>query len=95
MALRSARKMKIERLVVVGKLPFIEKNLENLAKWEQKGWSHGVRKGKGNCVGNKEDWIQIKGYIDAMEVDWMFNPQGATHQTVLKAAQSMAILPVN
>ena len=92
MALRAAKKMKMEKLMIQAGLPMVEKNFDNLTKWKGKGWSHGG-KGKGRPVAQKEDWIAVQEMMNSIEIDWVWNPQGATFKSVLASAQSMGIAP--
>ena len=81
--------------MVFASLPFFEKWYENLPKWESKNWCHGNEKNKGKQIAHLEQWKKINEHLHSMEVAWLFNPKGATHASVLKNAQSMALLPSN
>ena len=94
-ALRAARKMKITKIMVLASLPYFEQWYESIPAWEAKNWCHGVSKNKGKKIANHELWREIRHILKPMDVQWVFNSKGATHSSVLKSAQSMALLPNN
>ena len=93
LALCAARKMKLTKMLIMATLPYFEKNYESLTLWESKNWCHGAKKGKGKDIAHMELWQEISELLRPVAVEWCFNSKGKTHSTVLKSAQSMALLP--
>ena len=86
--------MKLSKLLVNADLPFVRKNIGNIEKWKAKKWRHG-KTGNGKCVASDNLWKKIAKFLEGMDVEWIWEPQGKTYESVFKSAQSMALLPVD
>ena len=94
-ALRKLRKTKVTKWMSFATVPYFETNYGNLSKWRNKNWTHGDGTNKGKPIAHVELWKEIDEILELIEVDFVFNPKGASHQSVYKSAQEMALLPKN
>ena len=91
MLLKAAKRQKIEKLMIYASLPYVRQNMDKLSKWIEKKWSHGTN-GKGKPITNRDKWKKINCYLEAMEVNWVWDPKGQTFKSVMEKAAAMALL---
>ena len=85
--------MQLKKLMIFANLTYVQRNLENLAKWIEKDWCHGKERGKGKQVANASLWKKIVHEMKLYDIQWMWNPNGLTFRDVRKRASSNALFP--
>ena len=91
MTLKRAKRMEVKKLMIHANLSFVRKNLDNIPKWAENNWRTAT-KGKGKLIANHEAWKKIKTLLETVNINWMWEPKGATYRSVLEKANSMALL---